>query len=73
VAALSELGRQQEAVQQAAKVRRPEYLRDPKNLEEYITRILPYENPAIRARLIDLWQKADSGVRALPASPKPSP
>jgi adenylate cyclase len=73
VATLSELGRQQEAVQQAAKVRRPEYLRDPKNLAEYIKRILPYKDPAIRAHLIDLWQKADSGARALPASPKPSP
>jgi adenylate cyclase len=66
VAALSELGRQQEAVQQASKVRRPEYLRDPKNLADYINRILPYTDPAINAHLIDLWQTADRGVRALP-------
>jgi len=59
VATLSELGRQQEAVEQAAKVRRPDYLRDPRRLEEFIKRILPYENKAITARLIELWQAAD--------------
>ncbi len=61
VAVLSELGRQQEAVEQAAKVPRPEYLRDPKRLEAFIKRILPYENKAITARLIELWQAADRG------------
>jgi len=66
VAALSELGQQREAVEQTAKVPRPEYLRDPKNLEDYINRTLPYTDPAIRTHLIDLWQAADRGVQALP-------
>jgi tetratricopeptide (TPR) repeat protein len=64
VATLSELGRQREAVEQTARVRRPEYLRDPKNLEEYINRTLPYTDQVIRTHLIDLWQAADRGVRA---------
>ena len=64
VATLSELGRQREAVEQTARVRRPEYLRDPKSLEEYINRTLPYTDPVIRTHLIDLWQAADRGVRA---------
>jgi adenylate cyclase len=62
VAVLSELGRQQEAVAQAAKVPRPAHLRDPQRLEEFIKRILPYDNKAITARLIKLWQDADSGA-----------
>ena len=62
VAVLSELGRQQEAVEQAAKVPRPAYLRDPKQLQAFIQRILPYKNKAITARLIKLWQDADSGA-----------
>jgi len=65
VATLSELGRQREAVEQTRRVLRPEYLRDPKNLEDYINRTLPYTDPAIRTHLIDLWQAADRGVRAL--------
>jgi len=70
VATLSELGRQQEAVEQTARVRRPEYLRDPKNLEEYINRILPYTDQAIRSRLIELWLAADRGARgASPSKP----
>src|SRR5262245_33252327 len=63
VATLSELGRQQEAVEQALKVRRPDYLRDPGNLEQYINRILPYTDQRIRTRLIELWQAADRGAR----------
>ena len=69
VATLSELGRQREAVEQTRRQPRPEYLRDPKNLEEYINRILPYTDPVIRTRLIDLWQAADRGVRALSKKP----
>ena len=70
VATLSELGRQQEAVEQTLKVRRPEYLRDPRNLEQYINRILPYTDQQIRTRLIELWQAADRGARgASPSKP----
>ncbi len=65
VAVLSELGRQQEAVSEMVKVRntggRPDYLRDPKRLEAFIKRTLPYQNPAITARLIELWQAAERG------------
>ena len=65
VATLGELGRQQEAVAEMVKVRttggRPEYLRDPKRLEQFIKRTLPYENKAITARLIELWQAAERG------------
>ncbi len=68
VATLSELGRQQEAVEQTLKVRRPDYLRDPKNLDEYINRILPYTDQGIRSRLIELWQAADRGARGAPPS-----
>jgi adenylate cyclase len=73
VAVLSELGRQQEAVEQAAKVRRPEYLRDPKRLEQFIRRIFPYENTAITARLIELWQAAERGLATTTPAPPPSP
>jgi len=70
VATLSELGRQQEAVEQSLKVRRPEYLRDPRNLEQYINRVLPYTDQQIRTRLIELWQAADRGARgASPSKP----
>jgi adenylate cyclase len=69
VAVLSELGRQPEAVAQAAKVPRPEYLRDPQRLEAFIKRILPYENPKITARLIELWQAADKGAATRTPSP----
>jgi adenylate cyclase len=70
VATLSELGRQQEAVEQTLKVRRPEYLRDPRNLEQYINRVLPYTDQQIRTRLIELWQAADRGARgASPSKP----
>jgi adenylate cyclase len=66
VAVLSELGRQQEAVAEMVKVRttggRPDYLRDPKLLEQFIKRTLPYDNKAITARLIELWQKAEKGT-----------
>ena len=69
-ATLSELGRQQEAVEQTLKVRRPEYLRDPSNLEQYINRILPYTDQRIRTRLIELWQAADRDARgASPSKP----
>jgi adenylate cyclase len=65
VAVLSELGRQREAVEEMAKVRntggRPESLRDPQKLQEFIKRTLPYENQAITARLIELWQAAERG------------
>jgi len=65
VAVLSELGRQQEAVNEMVTVRstggRPDYLRDPKRLEEFVKRTLPYENQAITARLIELWQAAERG------------
>jgi adenylate cyclase len=70
VAVLSELGRQPEAVAQAAKVPRPDYLRDPKRLAEFIKRILPYKDPKITARLIQLWQDADAGTTT-PAPPPP--
>jgi adenylate cyclase len=68
VAVLSELGRQQEAVDEMIKVRatggRPDYLRDPKQLEAFIKRTLPYKNPAITARLVELWQAAEKGAAA---------
>src|SRR5262245_38654621 len=68
VAVLSELGRQQEAVDEMIKVRttggRPDYLRDPQQLEAFITRTLPYKNPAITARLIELWQAAEKSAAA---------
>ena len=66
VAALTELGRQKEAVEQTLKARRPDYLRDPKNLEDYINRILPYTDQGIRSRLIEIWQAADRGARGAP-------
>ncbi len=65
VAVYSELGQQQKAVEEMAKVRtlggRPEYLRDPQKLQEFIQRTLPYKEPAITARLIQLWQAAERG------------
>jgi len=68
VAVLSELNRQQEAVNEMVKVRttggRPDYLRDPKLLEQFIKRTLPYKDPAITARLIELWQAAEKGAAA---------
>ena len=64
VATLSELGEQQKAVEEMAKVRtiggRPEYLRDPQKLREFIERVLPYKDRAIRERLIKLWQDAEA-------------
>jgi len=68
VATLSELGRQPEAVDEMVKVRttggRPDYLRNPQELEKFIKRILPYDNPKITARLIELWQAAEQGAAA---------
>lgn len=65
VAALMELGREREAVEQTRLQRRPEWLRDPKELEKYINRTLHYTDPAIRAHLIELWQAADRGVASV--------
>jgi hypothetical protein len=66
VATLSELGRQDEAVAEMVKVRstggRPAYLRDPKELEKFIKRILPYEDDKIRDRLVALWQAAEKAA-----------
>ena len=49
-----------------AKVRtiggRPEYLRDPQKLREFIERVLPYKDEKLRARLIQLWQAAEAGA-----------
>jgi len=65
VAVLSELGRQPEAVAEMATIRnlggRPQSLRDPRQLEEFIKRTLPYKDGAITNRLIELWQAAESG------------
>jgi adenylate cyclase len=66
VAVLSELGRQDEAVNEMVTVRsiggRPDYLRDPQRLDQFIRRTLPYENQAITARLIQVWQAAEKGA-----------
>jgi len=66
VAVLSELGRQDEAINEMILVRtiggRPDYLRDPQRLDEFISRTLPYENRAITTRLIQLWQAAEKGA-----------
>jgi adenylate cyclase len=68
VATLSELGQRDEAIEQMIKVRstgeRPESLRDPQELEKFIKRTLPYDNPKITARLIELWQAAEEGAAA---------
>lgn len=66
VAALSELGRRDDAIDEMIKVRstggRPDYLRDPKLLAQFIRHTLPYKNEAITARLIELWQDAEKGA-----------
>jgi adenylate cyclase len=66
VATLSELKRQDEAVAEMRKVRstggRPDWLRDPKELEKFIKRILPYDNKKITDRLIELWQAAEKAA-----------
>jgi adenylate cyclase len=63
VAALSELKQQDEAVDQMIEVRkrggRPDYLRDPKELQKFVDRTLPYKDKKITARLIQLWQTAE--------------
>lgn len=66
VATLSELGQPRKAAEEMARVRtiggRPEYLRDPQKLREFIERVLPYRDDAIRARLIQVWQAAEAGT-----------
>ena len=68
MAVLSELNRQPEAVAEMVKVRstggRRDYLRDPKLLEQFIKRTLPYKNPVITARVIELWQAAEKDAAA---------
>jgi adenylate cyclase len=62
VAVLSELGRQQEAVNEMANLRntvgRPQVLQDPQRFLEFIQPNIPYENQAITTRLVELWQAA---------------
>jgi adenylate cyclase len=66
VATLSELGQPRKAAEEMARVRtiggRPEYLRDPQKLREFIERVLPYRDDTIRARLIQVWQAAEAGT-----------
>jgi hypothetical protein len=64
VATLSELGEPRKAAEEMAKVRtiggRPEYLRDPQKLREFIERVLPYKDVRIKERLIKVWQDAEA-------------
>ena len=63
VAVLSELGRQDEAVNEMAILRdagRPQAFQDLQRFEEYVQRVAAYEDPAITKRLSDLWQAAES-------------
>jgi adenylate cyclase len=63
VAVLSELGRQDEAVDEMAILRamgRPRASQDLERFKEYVQQTHPYEIPEITGRLIDLWQAAES-------------
>ena len=62
VAVLSELDRQDEAVDEMAILRamgRPQASQDPERFREYVQQTHPYEIPEIPGRLIDLWQAAE--------------
>jgi adenylate cyclase len=62
VAVLGELGRQDEAVSEMATLRatgRPQARQDLRRFQEYVQRSVPYKDPAILARLIELWQAAE--------------
>jgi adenylate cyclase len=62
VAVLSELDRQDEAVNEMAILQamgRPRASQDPERFKEYVQQTHPYEIPAITTRLIDLWQAAE--------------
>jgi adenylate cyclase len=62
VAVLSELGKQDEAVREMAILRdmgRPQAFQDLNRFEEYLRRGHPFQNPAIKTRLRDLWQAAE--------------
>ena len=56
------LGRQDEAVNEMAILwygGRPQALQDLKRFQEYIRRSIPYKDPAILARLSELWQASE--------------
>jgi adenylate cyclase len=62
VAILSSLGRQDEAKSEMAILRaagRPQASQDLKRFQEYLQRSIPYKDPAILARLSELWQAAE--------------
>jgi len=63
VAVLSELGKQEEAVKEMAILRdsgRPQAFQDLKRFQEYVKQVAAYSDPAITARLSELWQRAES-------------
>jgi len=63
VAVLSELGRQDEAVDEMAILRdmgRPQASQNLKQFQDYVQQAHPYEIPAITTRLIELWRAAES-------------
>ena len=63
VAVLSELGRQDEAKAEMAilveDMGRPRASQGLEQFREYVQQTHPYENPAIIARLVELWQAAE--------------
>jgi adenylate cyclase len=63
VAVLSELGQREEAVKEMAILRdsgRPQAFQDLKRFQEYVKQVAAYSDPAITARLSELWQRAES-------------
>jgi len=62
VAALSALGRQNEAKDEMAIQRdmgRPQAFQGLERFQEYVQQVAPYENEAITTRLGQIWQEAE--------------
>jgi adenylate cyclase len=63
VAVLWELGQQDEAKRQMIILRdtgRPQHFREPERFQAYVRRGNPYANPAITARLMQVWEDAET-------------
>jgi adenylate cyclase len=62
VAVLGELGQDKEAGDQMVILRdagRPQFFQDPERFQAYVQRVAAYDDPAITARLSDLWKAAE--------------